>query len=150
MAAAYDVEDYGALVIITVLRITSDDEYQFFLDDLSAAYRRVPRLAFVIDPSSAPNLPTSQRTMLGQWLSANDAMVRRQCLGLAFVFTSAVSRFVLSSIFLLWPPSCPYAVCASRAEALQRIGPWLRIGGIDPTPLLVRANKGSTERQTSA
>ncbi|HEU4534793.1 MAG TPA: hypothetical protein VFS00_11770 [Polyangiaceae bacterium] len=148
--AAFEVEDYGPLIVVTFLRVTTEAECVAALEQMASAYQRAPRVAFVIDPSPAPNLPASQRSLIGRWLSAHDEMVRRQCVGLSFVFTSAVSRFVLSSIFLLWPPSCPYAVCSSRAEALQRTDPWLRRVGINPAPLLSRATESAERRRTSA
>src|SRR5688572_15873839 len=100
MQKAYELEVYGPLIISTAIRNANDEEFQQYLGILLATYRREPRFAVVIDPSAVPNLPPQQRSMLSAWHSANDALLRRSCLGMAYQFTSPVSRFVLSSLLL--------------------------------------------------
>jgi hypothetical protein len=142
MQKAYELEVYGPLIIVTMVRDATDEEFREYLDHLLATYEREPHYVSVVDPSPSPYLPTAQRHMMGTWLSAHNELLRRRCLGTAFIFTSPVSRFVLSSILLLRAPPYPYAVCTNRAEALAQAATWLRGAGIDPGPFVARANVG--------
>jgi hypothetical protein len=137
---AYEIAVYGPLFIVTWQRTATDAEYQAYLEHLLTTCRRAAHFAIVLDAVLAPNLPPSQRAMLNAWHGVHDKLLRHNCLGTAYVFASPVSRFVLSSLLLQGEPPHPYAVCTSRPEALARAAAWLRSGGIDPEPLLARAN----------
>lgn len=54
---------------------------------------------------------------MGRWMKDTDAVTKRLVCGAAIITTSTTFRFMLSSVFLIKPMSCPYTVCASLEEA---------------------------------
>jgi hypothetical protein len=60
---------------------------------------------------------------MGQWMKDTDAVTRELVCGAALITTSTTFRFLLSSVFLIKPMSCPYTVCASLVEADRFLRP---------------------------
>jgi hypothetical protein len=54
---------------------------------------------------------------VAQGMKRTQEAIRAHCLAVAMVAPSAGFRFMLSSVLLIQPMSCPYAVCASLDEA---------------------------------
>jgi hypothetical protein len=60
---------------------------------------------------------------MGQWMKDTDAVTKELVCGAAIITTSTTFRFLLSSVFLIKPMSCPYTVCASLSEADRFLRP---------------------------
>jgi len=132
-------EDYGQLVIGTYTPPLTEAAYERYLQEFGALYQRRQRFLIIFDATRTPDIPAPLRRRQAEWNKENDALLRRYLIGVAFVFSSPASRFVLSSMFLLKPLPVPYTVCATREEALIWAGSALRRAGIEPALMLVRA-----------
>lgn len=132
-------EDFGPLAVGSFTHLPSDAEFEIYLADLEAVYLRRQRFALVLDCINAPDLSAPQRRRHAQWMKERDALIRSYLIGIAFVFSSPATRFVLSSVFLVKPLPAPYAVCASRQEALTWAGEQLRRSGVDAGLALAEA-----------
>ncbi len=60
---------------------------------------------------------------MGQWMKDTDAVTKELVCGAAIITASGAFRFLLSSVFLIKPMSCPYTVCASLEEAARFLHP---------------------------
>jgi hypothetical protein len=129
----YTIAAHPALFIARFERPGADMEFRTYLARLLRHYHESPtQFVVLIDSSVMPALTGSQIQMQGLWMKQHEALIRRRCLGVAFVFKSPLSRFVLSSILLFSPMQAPYQVYATPAEAIAWAGGRLRAGEIDP------------------
>jgi hypothetical protein len=153
MTPAVSLEEYPPVFVSTFLRPLTDDDFRAYLAGISRVYDRHGRLVFVVDASHMPRLAPEHRTMLAAWFAEYEQRIRRQCVGTALVFPSAISRFILSTVLLIRPFPGPYEVCMSRAEALVKVRAWLRGAGMDADASLRRASEAglppSSERPSS-
>ena len=144
----FSLEDYGALVVGSFLRTHTHDEFEeSYLGRLARIYDSGRRFALVLDATKMPNLPSQQTKRQALWMRERVTQIHRQCLGLAFVFSSPISRFVLSSLFLFQRLPCPYSVNATRAAAIDWCAGRLRAAGMDPLDAIMRA-KAAAVRAT--
>src|SRR5207248_8930518 len=60
---------------------------------------------------------------MGLWMKETDAVTKELVYGAAIITVSTTFRFLLSSVFLVKPMSCPYTVCASLDEADRFLRP---------------------------
>ena len=135
-------EDYGPFAVISMMRTPTADEWEEYLGTLDARLAAQTRFVVIFDTTRHPGLPQALRARQGAWLKQNEQAIARHCMGTAFAFSSPLSRFVLSSIFLVRPLAAPYDVCASRREALTWAGEALRKVGVETSPHLEEALAG--------
>ncbi|HEU4408842.1 MAG TPA: hypothetical protein VFS43_26510 [Polyangiaceae bacterium] len=129
---AFEYEDLEALFIVTSLRRPSGAEFGAHVRAMTARHQRPGRFAMVMDVAKAPPPTPQHRRVQDRWLAEHHVLIANKCFGVAFIFSSPAARFVLSTMLLLRPLPCPYAVCDSRAQALGRAEAWLRAAGIVP------------------
>ncbi len=129
---AFEYEDLESLFIVTGLRRVSDAEFDAHVRAMTARHERPGRFAVIIDVSASPPPSLEQRRLQNRWLVEHHALIADKCFGVAFVFSSAAARFVLSTMLLLRPLPCPYVVCESRQRALEQAESWLRAAGVVP------------------
>ena len=132
--SSFAVEERGALLLMTVSREPTTAEFEQTLRVFEARLARRERCVFIFDAVRVSNLPAELRQRQGEWLREHDAAIRAWVLGVAFVFSSAIPRFVLSSIFLVKPLPIPYTVCATQAEAIAWADQTMRLAGLSPDP----------------
>lgn len=59
------------------------------------------------------------RKVLGEWMNAEDALLRRRCASVEFAFPSAVSRGVLTAILWMGDPPMPTGVHGTARAAVE-------------------------------
>ncbi len=142
------LEDYGALVIGSFLRTHTPDEFEKdYLGRLARIYDSGRRFTITLDATKMPALSRQQTKRQALWMRERATQIHRQCLGIAFVFSSPVSRFALSSLFLFQRLPCPYSVTGTRAAAIDWCAGRLRAAGMDPLDAVMRA-RAATARAT--
>jgi hypothetical protein len=99
-------------------RVT-DEQFLSYLERLTRAIAQGGRHATVIDASVAEITPPSQRRMQANWLRTHKAALAEHTAGTAFVFNSAVFRWVLSGIFIIQPPPMPHIICKTVGEGVR-------------------------------
>jgi hypothetical protein len=144
----FSLEDYGALVVGSFLRTHTHDEFEeSYLSQIARIYDSGRRFTMVLDATKMPALSSQQTKRQALWMRERVTQIETQCLGLAFVFSSPVSRFVLSSLFLFQRLPCPYSVNGTRAAAVDWCAGRLRAAGMDPLDAVARA-KAAAARAT--
>lgn len=142
--SAFSLEDYGPLLVGSFLRTHTHDEFEEgYLGQMARIYDSGRRFSLVLDATKMPALTRPQTKRQALWMRERATQIHRQCLGLAFVFSSPVSRFVLTSLFLFQRLPCPYAVTGTRAAALDWCAGRLRAAGMDPLDAVMRAKAGA-------
>jgi hypothetical protein len=119
MSAIHIDTEGWPIAVIKFEGVPSDRECDNHLRRLSNLLERREPWVTIIDASRAGITPNAHRRKQAEWVSANDASLRSYSLGVAFVFTSPVFRFVLSTIVLIQPLPMPYTICATLGDALR-------------------------------
>ena len=115
-AFAFDYR-FTPIVIVRVSGVATDEEFTAYLDQLTEDIRTHDRLVHIYDARTSGRTPGTQRRMQAEWMAAHKDVLVQKSLGTAFVFSSAIQRFVLSSIFLISPIPGPYTIKGTVAEA---------------------------------
>jgi hypothetical protein len=134
------LEDYGPLLVGSFLRTHTHDEFEeCYLGQLAHIYDSGRRFTLILDATKMPALTSQQTKRQALWMRERVTQIQRQCLGLAFVFSSPVSRFVLTSLFLFQRLPCPYSANATRDAAIDWCAGRRRAAGMDPLDAVMRA-----------
>jgi len=119
MPAHFDDSEWPLLM----LRQAGADEASDIASMLSGLTRRLSRgrCAVVFDTLGTDYPPLMQAQefarMEGEWLLANQALVRRNVVGVAFLLTNPAVRFILSSVLLVASLPVPHMVTGAPNEA---------------------------------
>ena len=127
------VDDSQFPLVYVVARGTpTDQEFDAYLEELAALYRRRERFALVVDASRSGGATAAQRKKQADWIKQNAMMIQALNLGTAFVVPSALARGVMTAILWLQPMPSPHLVCNSPPEGVRWASEQLRQAGIEP------------------
>lgn len=107
------------IVVHAVEGTLSDRELDAYLQEASALMEREGSYLAVMDASQIGSVSASMRSRIASWQRQYRAVVERRCLGVVYVLSSPLLRFIGMTILLVTGLSVPYVVCASREEALR-------------------------------
>ncbi len=111
-------ESRDGIVLLHFTRVPSAAEFDAYLALLDGVLARRRRYVVIFDVQTKDAMPSDQRRIQAEWMRKRRDDLQRWCAGTAFVFRSAMYRFVLSSIFLIQPIPTPYEICATVDAAL--------------------------------
>ncbi len=118
MPAQFD-DNQWPLVVVRMLGADSNADVEAMLAGLARRIAR-GRCAVVFDTSQMihPALAQAQENVRleGQWLRARQSLLRTNLLGVAFIITSPVVRFALSSVLLIAPLPAQHMVTGELLE----------------------------------
>jgi hypothetical protein len=106
------------IVVVELTGKPSDANVDEYLRGLTALLQDDVRGVVIVDMSRAEPSSPEQRKRIGEWMRTHRARLEKHGMGAAFVITSAVFRFVLSSIFLIQRPPMPYTVESRLEDAI--------------------------------
>lgn len=112
-------EQYRPVVLVTFHRSPTDEEFTAYLDHMSELLEGDRRYAVILDVRQAGDSSRHQQRLQADWIKTNRTRLKATSCGTAFVMTSAVTRFILSAVFLIQRPPNDYVVVASMHEALE-------------------------------
>ena len=107
------------LITVRLWGVLTDDEFRAYLHGYDAAMAKGERVLVVIDARNAEPARASQRKLQADWLAENEARIRAQLLGMAFVLASPIQRAIVTAVFWMRPLPCPHAIVASMHEAMD-------------------------------
>jgi hypothetical protein len=104
----------------------TDENCDEYLREMAELYDSGEELVIIMDArkSSLPSLKQQQRQ--AQWMKRHDSMLRKQCLGTAYVLTTGATRMILSMIFAITPQPVPYKICTNLPDAEEWVQDQLR------------------------
>jgi hypothetical protein len=105
------------VILVTIDGAPTDEEHALYLDELAALAGRVRPHVCIVHALDAGALSAAQRKRQAEWLDRNREMLVASCAGNAFVFESALQRFMLSGIMLMTRMPFPHVVVGTLAEA---------------------------------
>lgn len=120
--AAYAILDESSFPIVTVQftgEAAADQNFQQYLDDVKALYKRKQTLALIFDARQAKLPSLKYQKMQAAWLKEHDQMMRSFCAGTAYIIPNAIIRSVLRAIFSLQQQPVPYQISATPEEAQE-------------------------------
>jgi hypothetical protein len=106
------------IVVVELEGKPSDATIDEYLRGLTALLQEDARGVVIVDMTRAQPSAPEQCKRIGEWMREYRAQLAERGLGVAFVISSGVFRFVLSSIFLIQRPPMPYTVEASLEDAV--------------------------------
>ena len=119
MPARFD-DTHWPLIDLRLTGIDEGSDIEIMLAGLSRRLRR-GRCALLFDTTEVvpPTLSQAQENVRleGQWLRANQELVRSNLVAVAFVIPGSAVRFALSGVLLIAPLPAPHIVASSEAEA---------------------------------
>jgi hypothetical protein len=118
--ASYTNIDASRFPLVTIIFTgvpSTDENFEQYLTEMKALYDSGEKLAIIFDASNAalPSLKHQQRQ--ASWLKKNDEMLKKQCLGTAYVITSGAIRVVLRMIFAITPQPVLHKICSNIDDA---------------------------------
>jgi hypothetical protein len=131
-------ESKWPIIVVTFSGTPNDEEFAAYLAKLTTCLQKKVPSAYVIDARHSPNPPTKHRKMQADWMKENKELIKDRSAGTAFVFSSAIFRFVLSAIFLIQTLPHPYIVVGTLEEALDWAQKQLRQQAMSPDPTAPR------------
>lgn len=141
-AISFD-ESRWPLVIVTYPEQTEEADFFAHLDLLDANIRRTvaarAKTALIYDITSGYRAPASVRKAQADWMKKNATVTRQNCVGIAFVMTSAVVRGALTAILWMSDMPAPYTVVATVEEAERWCTEKLGAHGVTVPPKARRA-----------
>lgn len=107
------------IVVHAVEGTLSDRELDEYLREASALMEREGRYLAIMDASRIGSVSASMRSRIAAWQRQYRALMERRCIGVAYVLSSPLLRFVSMTILLATNLSVPSFVCEAREEALR-------------------------------
>ena len=106
------------IIVVELEGAPSDADVDEYLRGLTALLQEDAHGVVIVDMTRARPSSPGQRKRIGEWMRTYREKLAKQGLGAAFVISSAVFRFVLSSLFLIQRLPMPYTVVATLPDAI--------------------------------
>jgi hypothetical protein len=107
------------LFIATASGILTDDEYEEQLAEWTERVIKPGRpYAFVFNGTGIRQMTPAQRKLQSDWINGHRATIKKLNRGCGFAFDSPFTRGLLRAVHWLSPPPYPYAIFATRDEAV--------------------------------
>lgn len=135
MVAEKGIEIDAAHWPVTIHRVgmmLGVDEMETYLRGLDGLFARGQRFASVVVVKKRGDMDRRIIGLNGEWMRRNEELVRRQWMGVAFVFPGDFFRFLLSTILMAAPHPVPYQVFGTTRDAVSWATFKLRAAGVEP------------------
>jgi hypothetical protein len=106
------------IVIHAVEGSLNDRQIDDYLREATALTQRPEAYVAIMDASRIGSVSAYMRARITEWQRQHRATVNERCLGVVYVLSSPLLRFVTMTILLVTGLGVPYVVCATRDEAL--------------------------------
>ncbi|MCU0698459.1 MAG: hypothetical protein MUC96_18315 [Myxococcaceae bacterium] len=106
------------IVIHSVEGSLSDRQIDDYLREATALMDRPEPYIAIMDASRIGSVSAYMRARITEWQRQHRAIVNERCVGVVYVLSSPLLRFVTMTILLVTGLGVPYVVCATRDEAL--------------------------------
>ena len=103
---------------------STDENFQAYLNQVKASYRKEEKLALIFDASTASVPGFSHQKMQADWLKENETLMKSYCAGTAYIIPNLVIRGILKMIFSIQKQPVPYRIFEKKEDGVA----WLREG----------------------
>ena len=104
-------------VRVRFVGVLTDDAFRAYLAEYGAILAKGERYGIVFDATQAGRPTAVQRRMQSEWIQANDALLRKLCVGGAFAISSALVRGAMQAILWVSPLPFEHVVVEKVADA---------------------------------
>lgn len=123
--------DRFPLVIIDFVEAVDDEEFELFLDTVTAFTKKREPMAVVVNGDGIPSMTQSQTEKLVAWLRRNEVGLRNYTLGLAFVATDPAARALLRDVLIDFQTGTDVLLASFEDEGLAFAEGSLEAAGIE-------------------
>jgi hypothetical protein len=114
-----DISRWPVVIISPTFHVTDQSILDFMGSYFELIESKKERYAVVMDLTQRTNMTKSQRKILIDGMNKYKEFTSHYSAGTAVVFSSAVIRSILMSIFWLFEPNYPTEICNTIEEALS-------------------------------
>jgi hypothetical protein len=114
-----DISHWPVVIISPTFHVTDQSIVDFMGSYFEFLESKKERYAVVMDLTQRTNMTKSQRKILIDGMNKRKEFTRQYSAGTAVVFSSAVIRGILMSLFWLFEPNYPMEICNTIEEALS-------------------------------
>jgi hypothetical protein len=126
------------LLVVTFTGTTSDQEFEAYLEKMSAYLQRGDKYVCIYDSTEMKDSPMVHRQRQLEWLKANDALLRQRMIGTGFIIVSPMIRLAMSVINQLNKPPCPSNAVGNMKAALEWAAERFRAENLMVPAMLIR------------
>ncbi len=137
------------LLVVRFEGTQTNMQFEQYLDVASERLRRREPYVCLLDARLSDATPPEQRHRQAEWLKHNEDLLRRHCLGCAFIISSPVVRLSLNVILALRPLTVPSTTVASLEAGVEWAAERLNEAGLTFEALRVRGAYGLFRSQRS-
>ncbi|MEQ8520454.1 MAG: STAS/SEC14 domain-containing protein [Cytophagales bacterium] len=114
---SFDRSQYPLIKMTFTGEAANDESFAAYLKGLKDNYKRKEKIALLFDASNA-GLPSLkyQKQMAG-WMKENNTLIKKYCIGIAYVVPQAMIRGALRVIFKIFNNPVPFEVFDNEEKA---------------------------------
>jgi len=117
--AQFDPSDFPIVIVRFTGAKAEDQNFKAYLEELHQAYQPQQPFTYLFDASQATLPGFKYQKMQADWLRDNEQLMKKYCLGTAYVIPNPLVRNVLKGILALQQQPVPHQVVSSEAEARE-------------------------------
>ncbi|EAY31440.1 hypothetical protein M23134_04273 [Microscilla marina ATCC 23134] len=108
---------------VMILHFTGEEPTEESFDDylnlyLNAVKQKKGR-GVVMEAKKVGFVPVKYRIKQGKFLKEHEALLKKNIAGIAFVFKSVITRFMITAVFVIKKPPFPYYLTGDLDEAVR-------------------------------
>lgn len=115
--AEIDVSNHPIVTVVFTGEQANDDNFPFYMQEVKAVYDQKQTIAIIFDATKAVIPAAKYQKMQGDWLKANEQLMKDYCSGTAYIIPNIIIRSVLKAIFTFQKQPVDYLVCKNNNEA---------------------------------
>jgi hypothetical protein len=117
MFATFHRDEFPLIEIRFTGEKETSENFQAYLDGLEANYERKERISLIFDASAALPLNPVYQLKQANWMKKHDDLIRKYCVGVAYVIPGALLRNTLKLIFKLQSSPTTFKVFRKHSDA---------------------------------
>lgn len=115
--AIFDEYLYPIIKVSFTGNAGTDENFQAYLDQVQTCYINGGPVAMIFDTTKVGIPSLAHQKMQANWMKENEALIKANCLGTAYVISSSIIRGILNMIFSMQKQPVPYQIFKNEEEA---------------------------------
>lgn len=96
----------------------TEESFDEYLDMYLNAIKRKKGKGIVMEAKAVGFVPVKYRIKQGKFLKQHEALLKEHVTGIAFVFKSVITRFMINAIFAIKKPPFPYYLTGDLEDGI--------------------------------
>lgn len=117
--AYFDRKNFPLVVVDFTGAKETPENFEQYLLELKKNYDYEQSFSLVFDAHQAPVPQISYQKLQAEWMTAHSYLIRKYCLGVAYVMPNTFLRMVLKFIFSLQKSPAPFRVFGNKKAGFE-------------------------------